>query len=113
MWSSKTYTDGITCSVSAGFGGAPFYTLAGLKTACPNAVAIGFGVNVGSYNPSYDTYSDGVSFNEDVYDFELFATPTSKDQCKDGGWENLTDDTGTPFENQGQCISWVNDQNNE
>jgi hypothetical protein len=29
--------------------------------------------------------------------------PTSKDQCKDGGWR----DYGTTFKNQGQCVSYV------
>jgi hypothetical protein len=33
--------------------------------------------------------------------------PTSKDDCKDGGWRNLTDDTGRPFKNQGDCVSFV------
>ena len=32
---------------------------------------------------------------------------TSKDQCKDGGWRNFTDDAGHPFGNQGQCIAFV------
>ena len=34
-------------------------------------------------------------------------TPTSKDQCKHGGWRNLTDDHGQPFKNQGDCLRWV------
>ena len=32
---------------------------------------------------------------------------TSKDQCKDGGWRDFTDDQGQPFENQGECIAFV------
>jgi hypothetical protein len=32
---------------------------------------------------------------------------TSKDQCKDGGWRDFTDDQGRPFDNQGQCIAFV------
>jgi hypothetical protein len=32
---------------------------------------------------------------------------TSKDQCKRGGWRNFTDDEGHPFENQGECIAFV------
>jgi hypothetical protein len=31
------------------------------------------------------------------------ALPTSKDQCKKGGWKNF----GTKFKNQGQCVSFV------
>jgi hypothetical protein len=69
FWSTRSFTDG-TCSVTAGGGGAPFYTLAGLKAACPNAKVIGFGVNIGSNNPSYDVYTDGVAFNDTTYDFQ-------------------------------------------
>ncbi len=32
--------------------------------------------------------------------------PTSKDQCKNGGWRNY----GTTFQNQGDCVSSVNHQ---
>ena len=34
-------------------------------------------------------------------------TPTSADQCKDAGWQNLTDSQGMPFKNQGDCLSFV------
>jgi hypothetical protein len=30
----------------------------------------------------------------------------SADQCKQGGWQSLTDGQGQPFRNQGQCISY-------
>lgn len=33
--------------------------------------------------------------------------PTSADQCKDGGWKTLTDNAGTSFKNQGDCVSFV------
>jgi hypothetical protein len=36
-----------------------------------------------------------------VHDARPF--PTSKDQCKNGGWRNF----GTRFKNQGQCIAFV------
>ncbi len=41
--------------------------------------------------------------------FQLLGTtvPTSSDQCKKGGWQNLTDSDGTPFKNQGDCVSYV------
>src|SRR5579884_477933 len=90
FWSSKSVTDGGSCTTVAGAGGAPFYTLAELQAACPNAVVIGFGVNVGSNNPGYNVETDGVDFNGTVYDFQTTNEPTSKDQCKDGGWQNLT-----------------------
>lgn len=109
MWSSRSFTEG-TCAVVAGGGGAPFYTLADLQSTCPNAVVVGFGVNIGSNNPSYDVYADGVVFNGTTYDFEAEYTPAptgpvSKDDCKNGGWESFTNPS---FKNQGQCVSSVN-----
>jgi hypothetical protein len=32
---------------------------------------------------------------------------TSKDQCKNDGWENLVRADGTPFMNQGEAIQYV------
>lgn len=34
-------------------------------------------------------------------------TPETKEDCKKDGWMNHTDDKGTPFANQGDCVSWV------
>ncbi|HZQ35222.1 MAG TPA: hypothetical protein VFD32_04765 [Dehalococcoidia bacterium] len=107
FWSSRSYSNG-TCTVLAGGGGPPFYTLAGLQAACPNAVAVQFGVNVGSNNPSYDVETDLVDFNGTVYDFEPYAVARSMDQCKDGGWQNVRRADGTSFKNQGDCIQYVN-----
>jgi hypothetical protein len=33
---------------------------------------------------------------------------TSREQCKLGGWQHLTDHEGQPFKNQGACIQFVN-----
>lgn len=107
FWSSRSFTDpsNASCSVAAGHGGAPFYTLSGIKAACPNAVVIGFGVNIGSNNPSYDVYTDGLNFNGTVYDFQLNPPPpTDMDQCKKDGWKAFTNPS---FKNQGQCVSFV------
>jgi hypothetical protein len=102
LWSSKTFTEG-TCSVVNGAGGPPYYSLAGLQAACPNAVVLGFGVNAGTYNPSYDVYTDGVVFNGTIYDFELvLPPPVAKDECKNDGWKKFVG-----FKNQGQCVSFV------
>jgi hypothetical protein len=108
FWSSKTTTGGGDCNVTAGSGGAPFYTLSDLKTACPDAVVAGFGVNIGSNNPSYDVEADLVDFNGTTYNFEPFlAKATDKDACKDGGWQYLSDANGNAFKNQGLCVSYV------
>jgi hypothetical protein len=71
LWSSRTVTDVPTCALVAGAGGPPFYTLAALQTACPNAVVVGIGVNVGTNNPGYTVATDGVRFNSTEYDFEV------------------------------------------
>lgn len=107
FWSSRT----VTCSnggVVAGAGGAPFYTLSQIATMCPQAVVVGFGVNIGTYNPSYNVETDLVSFNGTAYDFEPAISPTTKDSCKNGGWQTFNAPT---FKNQGQCVSYVNHMN--
>jgi hypothetical protein len=107
FWSSRSYSDG-TCTVAAGGGGEPFYTLPVLSANCPNAVVVGFGVNVGSNNPDYKVNTDLVNFNGTTYDFEPYAVPTTANQCKNGGWQNYFRADGTSFKNQGDCIQYVN-----
>lgn len=108
MWSSRSFTEG-NCIIVAGAGGPPFYTLAELQTSCPNAEVLGFGVNVGTYNPGYDVYVDGVNFNGTTYDFELTNNPLDANACKNGGWKTFSDPT---FKNQGQCVSYVKSNEN-
>lgn len=105
VWSSKAI---------AGLGAQnPTYSLSALKEQFPQAVLTAYGVNVGTYNPAYNTRVDGVVVNETTYDFELVApvppkpTPTDKDACKNGGWTSLYTATGATFKNQGQCVSYV------
>jgi hypothetical protein len=38
--------------------------------------------------------------------FTPTSSPTTKDQCKNGGWQTF--DTPRRFENQGDCIQFVN-----
>jgi hypothetical protein len=106
FWSSRSFSEG-TCTTVAGAGGAPFYTLAGLQATCPNAEVVGFGVNIGTFNPGYDVYTDAVSFDATTYNFELVppppTTPSNKDQCKNDGWMTFT----AGYKNQGQCVSAV------
>lgn len=42
-----------------------------------------------------------------VLDFTAANPPPAKDACKRDGWESYTDDEGTPFKNQGDCVSYV------
>jgi hypothetical protein len=107
MWSSRSVTCVGGGSVVAGGGGAPFYTLAELQAAFPSAVAIGFGVNIGSNNAGYDVEADLVRFNATTYDFEVFSTPSNAEECKNGGWSTFNPPSG-PYTNQGQCVSATN-----
>ena len=78
---------------------------------CPNAVVVGFGVNIGSNNPSYTVRTDLVDFNGTTYNFELYSVPTDKNQCKNGGYRTFNP-PGGPFKNQGQCVSFVENHEN-
>lgn len=41
--------------------------------------------------------------------FEAFGNiARDKDACKNGGWQTLVRANGTPFKNQGACVSYVN-----
>lgn len=106
FWSTRT----VVCpngTVVGTPGGPASYTLAQIQALCPDATVAGFGVNIGSNNPLYNVETDLVNFNGTVYDFQVTNVPTSKDQCKDGGYVNYTDANGGPFKNQGQCVSSV------
>ncbi len=70
FWSSQT-AGGLT----AGAGGPPLYTIADVLAHDPSATVVGFGVNVGSYNPSYNVEVDDLVFNDTTYNFEI-PTPT-------------------------------------
>ena len=108
FWSSSNANGGGACTTVSGAGGPPFYTLAGLKSVCPNAVVVGFGVNIGTYNPSYNVYTDLFNFNGTVYDFEPYEVATNADQCKKGGYLTVNRADGSGFKNQGDCIQYVN-----
>jgi hypothetical protein len=45
-----------------------------------------------------DTNIDGTIYNYDQ--------PKDMDQCKKGGWQDLEDDEGNSFKNQGDCVSF-------
>jgi len=106
FWSTRTVTCG-NGTVTGTRGGPATYSLAQIQNLCPNAVVVGFGVNIGSNNPGYVVRTDGFNFNGTIYDFQLTNTPTSDEQCKDGGFVNFTDAQGHAFKNQGQCVAFV------
>jgi hypothetical protein len=52
-----------------------------------------------------DPLNLGKGFLVDALSFSSSSSPTSKDQCKNGGWQTFTNPT---FKNQGDCIQFVN-----
>jgi hypothetical protein len=75
----------------------------------PTATIQGELINQGSGNPgidaNVDAYTFGASGNATTWNFDpLTGPPTSKDQCKNGGWQDFDNPT---FKNQGDCVSFV------
>ncbi len=97
---------------------APRRTWADIVASFPsatmdNSAAPGFGQLVFRAGEPYpagftgylDKVTAGVGGNDTVFDFEpLIGPPTSKDQCRDGGWQQFNN---PPFKNQGDCVSYV------
>lgn len=70
-----------------------------------------FALNVGDTSTNdvglegyYDNVVTTVNGMSTTFDFEEFATPTDKNQCKKGGWKTFSNPT---FKNQGDCVSYV------
>ncbi|OGH14013.1 MAG: hypothetical protein A2687_06120 [Candidatus Levybacteria bacterium RIFCSPHIGHO2_01_FULL_38_26] len=76
-----------------------------------NAVALTAGLEVFRINLVVDSswmfldseqtvLVDNVNINDKLYTFE------NKESCKKDGWQDLTDDEGNSFSNQGHCVSF-------
>ena len=94
---SFTVHDGVTGPVTLD---VSFPPIAGpsynVTIAVTNTVPTGFGSITLAYAGSLP------------HSIQLFnAVPTSKDDCKNGGWQTLVDGNGNPFKNQGDCVSYV------
>ena len=48
---------------------------------------------------------DNVKINTATYTFDEVVTPSTKEDCKNGGWQDFTSSPG-PFKNQGDCVSY-------
>jgi hypothetical protein len=53
--------------------------------------------------PGQTVRFDNTQINDTTVTYE---PPPTKDDCKNGGWQNLTDDEGNHFRNQGGCVSF-------
>lgn len=90
-----------------------FVTWNTILASNPNATIVGgFGINQGSGNPALTASSDVLTIGSDgecvTYDFEPYRVATTKDDCKNGGYNTVKDAEGNSFKNQGQCIQYVN-----
>jgi hypothetical protein len=97
--------------------GAPnrdtFVTWDTIVAANPDAVILGgFGINQGSGNPALTASTDvlSIGYNGEcvTYNFEVIEVATDKDACKNGNWKTLRRADGSPFKNQGDCVSYTN-----
>ena len=80
-----------------------------IVAANPDATIQSVVINQGSGNPGLDANVDALTFgasgNATTWNFEpLTGPPTSKDQCKNGGWQDFDNPS---FKNQGDCVSYV------
>ncbi len=92
LWSSSTVNVGGACATVAGAGGPPFYTIEGLKAACPNAKVTRITAYAGTYNRNYDVQVDEFRFNDVIYDFEPASTSVvSVSPANMAGWTFYND----------------------
>lgn len=61
-----------------------------------------------NFDGNVDAFTIGISGNETTYDFDPYEVAQDKDDCKNDGWQNLRRANGTPFKNQGDCVSYTN-----
>jgi len=108
LWWSTQSVPGV-CGINilpVNCGGDPYYAkFDDIKTANPDAVILGYAMNLGTWNPYIIAAVDGFTVGEKTFDFEPYVAspqPTSRDDCMKGGWADFG------FKNQGLCIQFVN-----
>ncbi len=95
-----------------------YITWADIVRYNPGATILGgFGINQGSGSTGLIAATDALSISANgdtwTYNFEPFRSPSSKDDCKNGGWQEMKTADGSPFKNQGQCIKYVNETSHD
>jgi hypothetical protein len=87
-------------------GGGGSFTLDCDNTPHPYTLVVSGDFTPGSARAEANISNNGVPGGSTTV-IELVAPPpplpTTKDQCKDGGWQNF----GDTFKNQGDCVSYV------
>jgi hypothetical protein len=64
----------------------------------------------GSGFPATASFEQGVRSGDGLVTITYAQTPQSTSDCKNDGWQNFVDNQGHPFNNQGDCVSFVNHQ---
>jgi hypothetical protein len=86
----------------------PGSTIVNSSTGGGVHLVVGFASPGDQFNGYVDAFRIATPSSDTTYNFEPnLPTPTSKDQCKNGGWQNYADQNGHPFKNQGDCVSYV------
>ena len=86
-----------------------------IVAANPNATILGgYGFNQGSGNPNLTVNVDALSIGTRgdegsciTYNFDPYRVAATKEDCKNGGYNQVRDAQGNTFRNQGQCVSYV------
>jgi hypothetical protein len=106
IWWSTRNIPGV-CAVAC------YVTWNQIVAANPDATILGgYGINQGSgsiaLTASTDILSIGTNGECITYNFEPYRVATTKDQCKNGGYNSVKRADGSSFKNQGDCIQYVN-----
>lgn len=67
---------------------------------------IGMVKGVDEYNPEYSSDPNADTLISELVN--IIYLPTSKSDCKNGGWQFVVRPDGSAFKNQGDCIQYVN-----
>lgn len=108
IWWSTRAIPGV-CATSC------YVTWSQIVASNPDATILGgYGFNQGSGNPNLTASVDALSIGTGgadgsciTYNLDPFRVVTSKDECKNGGYNHVKDAQGNTFKNQGQCVSYV------
>lgn len=87
---------------------AVFGTFGSMKAVNTLAFVAGQTYTVSFYQGSRSDFGGTTTYTVTL-DYVVPSNPvaTSADQCKQGGWQFLTDNLGNRFKNQGDCVSFV------
>src|SRR5581483_8089227 len=97
-WTHVVFDQAQIAAAVVAAGGNPTSTLYDLYMIFDEGTDI-----VGQGTPGM-VHIDNISVNGQVVGSP--TSPQSKNDCKNGGWQNLMGSNGQPFKNQGDCVSY-------